>query len=132
MHVFNTKMRTILKKYNMHPKKSFVLFYVSNYNTHVYRKKNCTNELLMLVYPLLRKKHRNKPSQPELTSFPESDPYMHCVNPSISLSGTWSSSPCLPILLEHTCLRRAPPTLSMRTSHSVCSASFPKPKLSAS
>ena len=55
-----------------------------------------------------------------------------CLKYMFSVSGTWSSFPSLRMLPEPTCLRRVQPILSTRMSRSVCSASFPKPKLSAS
>ena len=71
---------------------------------------------------------------PSLVWIPCSLSQVHvlCLRYMLSVSGTWSSSPSLQMLPEPTCLRRVQPILSTRMSRSVCSASFPKPKLSAS
>ena len=70
--------RSRYKQYNTRPKKgAFLLFYVCSYDTNYEKKlkKRCTNQLLVIVIPPPKKKKRGGgSSQPEVTSFRESDP----------------------------------------------------------
>ena len=67
--IFSTQKRSQYKRSTTHGQKNHFYCFIPPVTAH--KAKNCINQLLMIVYPPPPK------SQPELTSFRESDPTMN-------------------------------------------------------